>query len=151
LELLETSLNGGRAQTPDKRVEQKLLESAAQDIDELLPKLEPRAEELAKIAEDKLKARGAREAESLHETLVAQRKRVVERLGKHEKEARQLTFDFNLEEKRQLEADVRSWRMRQKQFDRDLKTEPDRIKEFYEVRARRVEPVGLVYLWPETN
>jgi superfamily II DNA or RNA helicase len=151
LELLETSLNGGRAQTPDKRVEQKLLESAAQDIDELLPKLEPRAEELAKIAEDKLKARGAREAESLHETLVAQRKRVVERLGKHEKEARQLTFDFNLEEKRQLEADVRSWRMRMKQFDRDLETEPDRIKEFYEVRARRVEPVGLVYLWPETN
>ena len=22
---------------------------------------------------------------------------------------------------------------------------------FYEVRAKRVEPVGLVYLWPETN
>jgi hypothetical protein len=41
--------------------------------------------------------------------------------------------------------------MRLKQFDHDLMTEPDRIKEFYEVRARRVEPVGLVYLWPETN
>ena len=87
----------------------------------------------------------------MHETLVAQRKRVIERLGKHEKESRQLTFDFNLEEKRQLEADVRSWRMRLKQFDNDLETEPDRIKEFYEVRARRVEPAGLVYLWPETN
>ncbi len=41
--------------------------------------------------------------------------------------------------------------MRLNQFDSDLKTEPDRIKDFYEVRASRVEPVGLVYLWPETN
>jgi len=151
LGLLEDSLSGWKAQTPGKQIEKKLLESAQQDIDELLPQLEPRSEELAKIAKNKLKARGDREAESLHETLAAQRKRVVERLGKHEKKDRQLTFDFNLEEKRQLEADVRSWRMRLEQFDHDLETEPDRIKEFYEVRARRVEPVGLVYLWPETN
>lgn len=151
LELLETALNGGRAQTPGKRIVQKLLESAAQDINELLPKLEPRAEELAKIAEEKLKARGVRESDNLREALVAQRKRVIERLGKYEKESLQLTFDFDLDEKRQVEADARSWRMRLKQFDLDLKTEPDRIKEFYEVRARRVEPVGLVYLWPETN
>jgi hypothetical protein len=41
--------------------------------------------------------------------------------------------------------------MRLEQFDRDFNTEPVRIQEFYEVRARRVEPVGLVYLWPETN
>ena len=26
-----------------------------------------------------------------------------------------------------------------------------RIRAFYEVQAKRVEPVGLVYLWPETN
>ena len=30
-------------------------------------------------------------------------------------------------------------------------TEPERIRAFYEVRAKRVEPVGLLYLWPETN
>ena len=29
--------------------------------------------------------------------------------------------------------------------------EPQRVREFYEVRAKRIEPVGLVYLWPETN
>ena len=29
--------------------------------------------------------------------------------------------------------------------------EPGRIRAFYEVQAKRVEPVGLVYLWPETN
>jgi hypothetical protein len=46
---------------------------------------------------------------------------------------------------------VRSWRTRLEQFDRDLEREPQRIREFYEVRAKRIEPVGLVYLWPETN
>jgi hypothetical protein len=41
--------------------------------------------------------------------------------------------------------------MRLDQFDRDLASEPQRLRDFYEVRAQRVEPVGLVYLWPETN
>jgi hypothetical protein len=44
-----------------------------------------------------------------------------------------------------------AWRIRLEQFDRDLDQEPQRIIDFYEVRAQRVEPVGLVYLWPETN
>jgi hypothetical protein len=30
-------------------------------------------------------------------------------------------------------------------------TEPDRIRKVYVVQARRIEPVGLVYLWPVTN
>ena len=46
---------------------------------------------------------------------------------------------------------MRSWRIRLEQFDRDLEREPQRIRAFYKVRAKRVEPVGLVYLWPETN
>ena len=46
---------------------------------------------------------------------------------------------------------MRSWRGRLAQFDRDLVAEPDRIRAFYEVKARRIEPVGLIYLWPESN
>ena len=30
-------------------------------------------------------------------------------------------------------------------------SEPARVRDFYEVRAQRVEPIGLVYLWPESN
>ena len=33
----------------------------------------------------------------------------------------------------------------------ELKSEPDRIEELYKIQARRVEPVGLVYLWPITG
>ena len=46
---------------------------------------------------------------------------------------------------------MRYWRTRLDQFDRDLKHEPGRIRAFYDVQAKRVEPVGLVYLWPESN
>ncbi len=74
-----------------------------------------------------------------------------EELAKHDREFQQLTLDFDDEDKRQLEFNMRSWRTRLEQFDRDLEREPQRIREFYEVRAKRIEPVGLVYLWPETN
>ena len=60
-------------------------------------------------------------------------------------------MQFSEDEKRQLKADITSWRARLVKFDQDLKTEPARIREFYEVRARRVEPIGLVYLWPDTG
>jgi len=91
------------------------------------------------------------QAKELRETLEQQRKRVLDELAKHDREFLQLTLSFNDEERRQIESDIRAWRLRLEQFERDLPTEPDRIREFYEVRARRVEPVGLVYLWPETN
>jgi hypothetical protein len=95
--------------------------------------------------------RGEREEKDLRETLERQRERVREELAKYEGEFKQLTLDFDDDEKRQLESDMRSWRTRLEQFDRDLAQEPKRIRAFYEVRARRVEPVGLVYLWPESN
>ena len=60
---------------------------------------------------------------------------------------------FSEDEQRQHQADVASWRQCLTQFDRDTDTdtEPARIRAFYEVRAQRVEPVGLVYLWPNTG
>ena len=83
--------------------------------------------------------------------LERQRQRVEAELAKHEADKDQLTFGLNDEEERQRQADVAAWRRRLSQFDRDLETEPSRIRQFYEVRAQRVEPVGLVYLWPDTG
>jgi superfamily II DNA or RNA helicase/DNA-binding transcriptional regulator YiaG len=151
LELLEGALVGRGRRAPSETIQRKLLEAAARDIGELLPQLEPRAMELAALATAKLLRRGEREEQDLRETLEAQRERVRDELAKHDVQFQQLTFDFGDEEKRQLESDMRSWRTRLQQFDRDLEREPQRIREFYDVRAQRVEPVGLVYLWPETN
>ena len=33
-------------------------------------------------------------------------------------------------------------------IDHELATEPDRIRSIYEIKAQRIEPIGLVYLWP---
>jgi len=150
-DLLERSLAEERGCGPGPAIQEKLLASAPRDIEELLPQLEPRAEELARLAIDKLARRGEREEKELRETLERQRKRVREELEKTEPQFTQLTLHFADDERRQLEADVRSWRIRLEQFDRDLEREPQRVRDFYQVRARRVEPVGLVYLWPETN
>lgn len=151
LDLLERSLGGRSIKSPGREIEHKLLDSAAQDVEELLPLLEPRAAELADLAIQKLRQRGEREEKDLRETLERQRDRVREELAKSDKSFEQLTLDFNEEEKRQLESEMRSWRVRLGQFERELEREPQRIRAFYDVRAQRVEPVGLVYLWPETN
>jgi len=151
LELLEDTLTSNAECAPSDAVQRKLLDSASRDVEELLPQLEARAQDLAASAIGRLRQRGEREAGELREVLERQRKRVLEELGRYERDALQLTLDLDDEEKRQLEADVRSWRIRLQQFERDLESEPRRIQAFYEVRATRVEPVGLVYLWPESN
>lgn len=151
LELLDRSISERRRHSPGEAIQKKLLATALRDIEDLLPHLEPRAHELAALAIEKLKKRGQREEKDLREILERQRERVREELAKYGLEFEQLTLGYDEEDKRQLESNMRSWRTRLEQFDRDLEREPQRVREFYEVRAQRVEPVGLVYLWPETN
>jgi hypothetical protein len=151
LELLDAAL---ARQTPGQvapTIAEQLLNAAATDVAELLPQLERRAEELAGEAAKKLLDRGERESRDLRETLERQRDRVRAELERHTGKVPQLTLEFAEEDRRQLESNMRSWERRLEQFDGDLDTEPARIAEFYEVRAQRIEPVGLVYLWPDTN
>ena len=65
----------------------------------------------------------------------------------------QLRFDFGDDEGelRQLESNKRYWAKRLDMLDEELKTEPKRIKDLYEIKATRLEPVGLIYLWPVTG
>ncbi len=149
LERLEAALQDARA--PGDTIHRRLLDTAARDVEDLLPQLEERAEAVARSAADRLRERGEREERQLRETLERQRRRVEAELNRHEAGEVQLAIEFSEDEKRQREADVASWRTRLAQFDRDLETEPARVREFYEVRAQRVEPIGLLYLWPDTG
>ena len=149
LERLEVALQNPRV--PGETIHRRLRETAARDIEDLLPQLEERAEIVAESAADRLRGRGEREERQLRETLEHQRERVETELRRQEGGGIQLVMEFSEEEKRQRQADVASWRTRLAQFDRDLETEPARILEFYTVRAKRVEPLGLVYLWPDTG
>ena len=149
LQPLESALQDAHA--PSETTHRRLLESATQDITDLLPQLEERAKQVARSAAGALRDRGESEAQQLRATLERQRQRVAAELAKHEAADDQLTLGLTDDEERQRQADVAAWRRRLTQFDHDLETEPPRIREFYEVRARRVEPVGLVYLWPDTG
>ena len=150
MKLLDESLNS-RPRAPNEVIQRKLLASAAEDIADLRRLLEPRADEYAAIAERQLGQRGEREERALRDTLERHRTQVIAQLERYEHDYRQLSFGFNAQEARQLNADIRHWRRRLDQFDQELAHEPARVREFYRVRVKRVEPVGLVYLWPETN
>jgi len=84
LDLLDRALTDRTAPAPDPAIRAKLLETAARDVEELLPQLEPRAQELAGALRKRLRQRGEREERELKETLERQRKRVLETLAKHE-------------------------------------------------------------------
>jgi hypothetical protein len=60
----------------------------------------------------------------------------------------QLDFGDDNDELLQLDANKRHWAKRLGELREELRTEPTRIEELYTVKATRVEPVGLVYLWP---
>jgi hypothetical protein len=88
----------------------------------------------------------------MSEILALQKKRVQETAAKYGSGQMEFEFgDYTADEIRQLESNKRHWEKRLAAIDRELKTEPERIKAVYDVKAQRIEPVGLVYLWPVTG
>src|SRR5205085_1978010 len=101
LELLEKSLADKGRSVRDDAITRKLLAAASHDVGELLPQLEPRAEEIAAAAVEKLRVRGEREAADLRDTLERQRARVREELDKYEAGFDQLVLGFAEDDRRQ--------------------------------------------------
>ena len=149
LDLLETALLPTSGPEIGPVIQAKLREAAAQDIAELRPHLDQRAGELAEAARIALAKRADQEATAMRTILEEQKKRVAETAGKYRDP--QLMLDFNDDEQRQLESNKRHWDKRLHAIDQELASEPERIRAIYEVKAQRIEPVGLVYLWPVTG
>ena len=146
LDLLENALLPGRQKTVAEAILQQLQKTGPQDVNELLSHLEDRCRQVAAEAAGSLHTRGEREARDMVAILEDQKKRVAEQARKTEDPQLSIAFDAN--EKRQLEANRRHWENRLTAIDGELKTEPARIREQYQIKASRIEPVGLVYLWP---
>lgn len=118
----------------------------AKDIADLVPVLESIAAERLATVSAQLVKRGEEEAESLSDLLERQRVRIGKAAA--EFNPNQLSLDLIPEERREREADRRHWVARLERLEQELREEPKRLRESYEVRAHRLEPVGLVYLWP---
>lgn len=145
---LQGALDEAGLTTIHDQVQTRLAASAQADIADLLPHLERRAGEVFEQAKAQLEARAAAESRSMRELLEAQRKRIARAAGVDD---RQMIFDFDEAERRQRDADRRAWDRRLREIDVELKTEPGRIADIYRIRTHRIEPLGLVYLWPKTG
>jgi len=143
LELLHATLSEPTSHTPNEQVMQRLLRGIERDVAELEPHLRQRAEMVAGRAVQKLAARGEKESREMRDVIVAQRDRILARVAS----AQQLMLDLE-DERRQLDADRRHWHRRLESLEHELESEPARIRAIYDVRAQRVDPVGIVYLWP---
>jgi galactokinase len=147
LALLDSALLERHHRPLPQEIQDMLRVSAAQDVRELLPHLEKRAEEYAQDAIVLLQKRADAESKTMREILESQQKHIESTIAQHD-QSPQLVLNFPDEEKRQLEANRRYWDRRLIQIREEMNSEPKRIRRVYEVCAQRIEPIGLVYLWP---
>ena len=148
LDQLERALRESRSAPPSARAVIEPL--IAKDIADLLPTIEKDAEErLAKVRRQ-LAQRAEDEAKSLQRLLEDQRDRILKASREADRDdPNQFVLPGVLdEERRERAADRRHWKNRLERLEREIVDEPARVRASYEVRAHRLEPVGLVYLWP---
>ncbi|MCB9703897.1 MAG: DEAD/DEAH box helicase family protein [Myxococcales bacterium] len=129
------------APPPAARAMRPLLARAPGDFAELWPLLRGLGEHAAEAAGRRLSDRGAQESEALKKLLAAQREQLREQLP--------LKDVVNDLERRQREADLAARADRLAAIDRELQEEPADLRAMYEIKLSRIEPVGLVYLWPK--
>jgi hypothetical protein len=147
IEQLERALRDTRRPPPTAIARVRLL--AKRDAEDLEPDLRRRAEQRrAEVARD-LMRRGDGEARDLAR-LEAQRDRIAQAEKGFDPRQRPLP-GIDDPEWRQRDRDHRHWRTRLAEIEREIEQEPARVRASYEIRASRLEPIGLVYLWPRTN
>lgn len=139
LERLDRALR--RDDRPAPETIERLVRGVRADVADLLPELEGRADAERRAAERDLAANGKREADELERLLKDQRQRI----RKEQAEPDQQDL-FKEDEWRQRRADRRAWEARLAAIDRELASEPARVRAFYDVAAHRLEPMGVIYL-----
>lgn len=151
-----------RGVSPGTGILDRLAQMVERDIADLRPNIEARARESEQEAVADLAENGRREAEALAALLQRQIDRVREAMRtKQPPEAPEQMELFGPTEEdirkqherelRQFEADCRSWDSKLLRLQQELDSEPEKVRQGYKVQVRRLEPVGLVYLWPATN
>ncbi len=129
---------------------ERIRQWAAQDAADLEVELKRRAEVQKSAAIKQLTEVGETEAKSLQRLLEDQRARVAK--AHAEPDDPQLSFLPELEaEAEQRRRDRRYWKAKLERLETDIAQEPDRVRRAYSVAAHRLETIGLVYLWPESN
>jgi ERCC4-related helicase len=151
IELLETVL----AEAPSLEgvaasVQAKLVAAAPAAFSSLWKHIRDEADASAHEAERKLGQRAAEESDALRGILSTQRAAIVAEIARRA----QLTFDDLGLDKREHEQWTKEKQYMQSRLgaiEVEIEREPAQIEALYQVALRRLEPVGLVFLWPETR
>jgi hypothetical protein len=151
VELFETILAEAPALEAVSAATRKLcLESAPAVFAELWQPLREEAASRGHEAKRRLRARGRAEADALRGILEQQRDTI--RAAILEREQLTLAFeDSEREQREQFEHDRKHMEERLAAIDQELATQPEELEALYRVALTRIEPVGLVFLWPETR
>jgi hypothetical protein len=152
----------------------RLQSGADADVTALLPQLQQEAERALAAATGLLQERGRLEAEALKTVLRNQRQRIRDTVRQRSQEIARLDrkaakaeatplitgladvvnipeldpASMSERERRQLASDQKHWQRRLETIETELSSEPKRIEASYKVVTHRLEPAGLVYLWP---
>jgi len=130
------------------KVQDTLRSQAGRHFSELWHHVEQEADARAHEAESKLRRRGRNESEALAKIIQAQIRLADKTLDQ------QLSFEFSeaeREQREQRDRDRKHISERRAALAVEAEEEPKAILKSYEVLRRRVEPIGLVYLWPTTR
>lgn len=128
------------------RIEQRVLQTAEHDFAELWPTVKTLAEVKARAAVGRLEVRGKEEATALDGIIRAQRERIKKACSDS-----QIPRTLTPAEAKQLRDERDHMEGRLKAIDQELQTEPAELRELYRVTLKRLEPVGMVYLWPTSR
>ena len=132
---------------PDE-IQARLAQSSSEDFAALWGSVKDEAEERAHRATQLLSERGHTEAEALRKILT-QQKAAIEKTLKGQQLS--LFAEFSEDEKKQWENDKEHMQGRLAAIEKELDQEPKDIEALYRVSLKRLEPIGLVYLWPTTR
>lgn len=131
-----------------RALEQRVVPWVERDVADLAPRLEALAEQHLDKARKDLAARGEEEAKSLQRLLDEQFNRIEKARAKIPETDQLLLPGLLEDERRQLTADREHWKRRLDRLATERETEPARVRDSYAIKAHRLEPVGIVYLWP---
>jgi len=172
--VLQQALVAGTTEGISKTLRDQLQAQAPEDVAALKPALDQAAEQAQAVAAALLKQRGDAEAAALKEVLRAQRSRINATVKQRNRDLAKLDRQaaaaeptalipgleeqldvpaldlqkLSTQERKQLAADQKHWQRRLETIEAELSSEPKRIQESYRVITHRLEPAGLVYLWP---
>ena len=139
------------ARAPSGRVQARIREHAPDLMAALWSSLEAEADARAVEAKNGLAQRARREASELEKLLVRQRE-AIEKAMRTLKQGELFAGadeKTHADQRRQVRLDLEHMEKRLRALEEEFITEPKAIEALYEVRMRRLSPIGLVVSWPE--